>query len=125
MLVLLGFMGIQVYRFFLGHDFLLAAGITIAGPPDLNILYTTASRLVAMIGVTVFVMVTQNPAQYLGVLYGKRPARRPGDVHRPALSLRQQPGVAGDGFWHAGGDRGAGDRRAHRRLPGISTSSKP
>lgn len=68
MLVLIFFMSIQVYWFYLDHSFLIDAGITIQGTPDLNIMYTTAARLLAMVAVTVLVIVTQNPHQYLVVL---------------------------------------------------------
>ena len=68
MVVLIFFMSIQVYWFYFDHGFLTDAGITIEGAPDLNIIYTTAARLLAMIAATVFVIVTQNPHQYLVVL---------------------------------------------------------
>lgn len=58
----------QVYWFYFDHQFLLDAGITIEGIPNLNIIYTTAGRLVAMIAITVFVLFTQNPNQQLIVL---------------------------------------------------------
>jgi hypothetical protein len=69
MLVLIAFMGIQVYWFYLDHASLAEAGISIEATPDLNVLYTTASRLLTMIAATVFVVVTQNPKQYLVVLF--------------------------------------------------------
>ena len=69
LMVLILFMAIQVYWFYFNHQFLIDAGITIQGVPDLNIIYTTAGRLVAMIAVSVFVLVTQNPNQYLIVLF--------------------------------------------------------
>lgn len=69
MLVLIAFMGIQVYWFYFDHSSLADAGISIEATPDLNVLYTTASRLLTMIAATVFVMVTQNPKQYLVVLF--------------------------------------------------------
>ena len=68
MLVLSLFMAVQVYWFYFGHSFLLDAGITVEGVPNLNILYTTAGRLLAMIAATVFVLITQNPKQFLVVL---------------------------------------------------------
>ena len=58
----------QVYWFYFNHEYLLDAGITIEGIPNLNIIYTTAGRLVAMIAITVFVLITQNPNQQLIVL---------------------------------------------------------
>ena len=60
-------MSMQVYWFYFNHQFLIDAGISIQGVPDLNIIYTTAGRLVAMIAVSVFVLITQNPNQYLVV----------------------------------------------------------
>lgn len=68
LMVLILFMAMQVYWFYFNHQFLLDAGITIEGVPDLNIMYTTAGRLVAMIAVSIFVLITQNPNQYLVVL---------------------------------------------------------
>ena len=78
--VLLLIMAMQVYWFLFNHQFLEDAGITIQGVPDLNIIYTTAGRLVAMIAVSIFVLITQNPNQYLVVLLlsifreGQRPS---------------------------------------------------
>lgn len=68
LMVLILFMAVQVYWFYFNHQILLDAGITIQGVPDLNIMYTTAGRLVAMIAVSIFVLITQNPNQYLIVL---------------------------------------------------------
>ena len=68
MLVLLMFTSIQVYWFYFDHGFLEAAGIAVEGAPNLNVLYTTAGRLLAMVVVTLFVLITQNPHQYLVVL---------------------------------------------------------
>ena len=69
LLILILFMSIQVYWFYFNHQSLIDAGITIEGVPNLNIIYTTAGRLVAMIAVSVFVLITQNPHQYLVVLF--------------------------------------------------------
>ena len=68
LVVIILLMAIQVYWFFFDHQALLDAGITIQGVPDLNIMYTTASRLTAMIAISIFVLITQNPNQYLVVL---------------------------------------------------------
>ena len=69
LIVLILFMAIQGYLFYFNHQFLLDAGITIEGVPDLNIIYTTAGRLLAMTAAFVFVLYTQNPNQYLVVLF--------------------------------------------------------
>ena len=60
---------LQVFWFYFDHQALLDAGITIQGVPDLNIMYTTAGRLTAMVAVSIFVLITQNPNQYLIVLF--------------------------------------------------------
>ena len=62
-------MTLQVYWFYFDHQALLDAGITIQGAPDLNIMYTTAGRLTAMVAASIFVLITQNPNQYLVVLF--------------------------------------------------------
>jgi hypothetical protein len=62
-------MAMQVYWFYFNHQILIDAGISIQGKPDLNIVYTTAGRLVAMIAASIFVLITQNPNQYLIVLF--------------------------------------------------------
>ncbi len=67
LLVLL--MTVQVFWNYFNHEYLLDAGITIDGDPDKNVLYTTAGRLVAMIGASIFVLVTQNPAQHAVVWF--------------------------------------------------------
>ena len=62
-------MTVQVFWNYLNHQYLLDAGITIEGDPDKNVLYTTAGRLVAMIGASIFVLITQNPAQHAVVWF--------------------------------------------------------
>lgn len=68
LMVLLLFMLPQAIINYFYHPMLLDAGITIESTPDLNVIYTTAGRLVAMIAVTIFVLITQNPNQMLVVL---------------------------------------------------------
>ncbi len=62
-------MAVQVFWNYFDHQYLLDAGITIEGDPDKNVLYTTAGRLVAMIGASIFVLITQNPAQHAVVWF--------------------------------------------------------
>ncbi len=69
LVILVLFMSFQVVQFYFGHEMLAESGITIDGTPNKNILYTTAGRLVAMIGASIFVLVTQNPNQYLVVMF--------------------------------------------------------
>lgn len=63
------FMAVQVFWNYFDHEYLLEAGITIEGDPDKNVLFTTAGRLVAMIGASIFVLITQNPAQHAVVWF--------------------------------------------------------
>ena len=60
---------VQVLWNYFDHGYLMDAGIAIEGDPDKNVLYTTAGRLVAMIGASVFVLITQNPAQHAVVWF--------------------------------------------------------
>jgi hypothetical protein len=62
-------MTVQVFWNYFNHQYLLDAGITIEGDPDKNVMYTTAGRLVAMIGASIFVLITQNPAQHAVVWF--------------------------------------------------------
>ena len=70
--VLILFMAVQVYQFYFDHPSLLEAGITIQGVPDQNIMFTTAGRLVAMIGASIFVLITKNPNQHLVIGIGEK-----------------------------------------------------
>ncbi len=63
--VIILFMAPQIYMFYFNHDMLLDAGITIEGVPDVNIIYTTASRLTAMVVITLFALLTQNPNHFI------------------------------------------------------------
>jgi hypothetical protein len=62
-------MAVQVFWNYFDHQYLLDAGISIERDPDKNVLYTTAGRLVAMIAASVFVLMTQNPAQHAVVWF--------------------------------------------------------
>lgn len=59
----------QVYWNYVGHQLLLEQGITIAGVPDLNMTYTLAGRTATMAAGAIFVLITQNPKQFLVVLF--------------------------------------------------------
>ena len=61
-------MAVQVYEHFFNHSALTAAGWETEGDPALNLVYEMGARLAVMVVASVFVMITQNPAQYLVVL---------------------------------------------------------
>lgn len=67
-LFLVAFMAVQVVWNYFDHQVLVDSGITIEGEPDQNVLFTTAGRLVAMIVVSLLVLVTQNPPQFVVVM---------------------------------------------------------
>ena len=69
LIVIVLLMLLQVYWFYFDHQALLDAGITIQGVPNQNIIYTTAARLTAMVAASIFVLITQNPNQYLVILF--------------------------------------------------------
>lgn len=69
LVVLVLLMALQVVWNYFDHPYLMEAGITIEGDPDRNVLYTTAGRLLAMIGASVFVLITQDPAQHAVVWF--------------------------------------------------------
>lgn len=66
--VLILIMAVQVYEHFFNHDALIAAGWVTEGDPALNLIYEMGARLAVMVVASIFVMVTQNPKQYLVVL---------------------------------------------------------
>ncbi len=66
--ILILIMVVQVFEYFLDHDSLRAAGILIDGDPSLNLVCEMGARLGVIVIASVFVMVTQDPKQYLVVL---------------------------------------------------------
>ena len=66
--VLIMIMVVQVYEHFFDHSAITAAGWETEGDPALNLIYEMGARLAVMVVASVFVMITQNPAQYLVVL---------------------------------------------------------
>lgn len=68
-IVLTLIMLVQVYWNYFGHDILLEQGVTLAGVPDLNMAYTLGGRTATMAAAAIFVLITQNPKQFLVVLF--------------------------------------------------------
>ena len=58
----------QVFENFFDHDALVRAGFAVEGDPAKNLIYEMGARLGVMVVASVFVMITQNPLQYLVVL---------------------------------------------------------
>ncbi len=66
--VLILIMVSQVIEHFFNHDAIRAMGWPTEGDPSLNLIYEMGSRLLVMVVASVYVMITQNPVQYLVVL---------------------------------------------------------
>lgn len=67
--IIILFMAPQVYMYYFDHSMLNDAGISIEGLPDVNVMYTTAGRLVAMIAISLFALFSQNPNHFMIVYF--------------------------------------------------------
>lgn len=63
-LIMLG----QVYMYFFDHQLLAATGVPVEGVPMLNMIYEMGGRTATMAVASIFVLITQDPRQYLIVL---------------------------------------------------------
>lgn len=63
-LIMLG----QVYMYFFNHQALMATGISVEGVPMLNLIYEMGARTFVIAVGAIFVLITQNPRQFLVVL---------------------------------------------------------
>ncbi len=58
----------QVYMYFFNHQMMADTGVTVAGDPMLNLVYEMGARTFVMVIASIFVMITQDPRQFLVVL---------------------------------------------------------
>lgn len=63
-LIMLG----QVYMYFFNHQMMLDSGVQVEGNPMLNLVYEMGARTLVMAIASIYVMITQNPKQFLVVL---------------------------------------------------------
>ena len=63
-LIMLG----QVYMYFFNHQMMVDSGIPVDGIPTLNLIYEMGARTLVMAIASVYVIITQNPKQFLVVL---------------------------------------------------------
>ncbi len=63
-LIMLG----QVYMYFFNHQMMTDSGIQVDSIPMLNLVYEMGARTLVMALISIYVMITQNPFQYLVVL---------------------------------------------------------
>ncbi len=63
-LIMLG----QVSMYFFNHELLAETGVSTKGAPMLNLIYEMGARTLVMALASLFVIITQNPNQYLVVL---------------------------------------------------------
>ena len=59
----------QVYMFIFDHNAVISSGITSSGIPDLNLFYEFAARTAVMAIISILVIITQNPQNFLLVLF--------------------------------------------------------
>ena len=58
----------QVYMYFLNHQMMADTGVLVEGTPMLNLVYEMGARTLVMVIASIYVMITQNPKQFLVVL---------------------------------------------------------
>lgn len=63
-LIMLG----QVYMYFFNHQMMADSGLNVDNVPMLNLVYEMGARTLVMALASIYVMITQNPIQYLVVL---------------------------------------------------------
>ena len=59
----------QVYMYFFNHQMMVNSGIPVEGVPTLNLIYEMGARTLVMALGAIFVLITQNPKQFLVVLF--------------------------------------------------------
>ena len=63
-LIMLG----QVYMYFFNHQMMVDSGMSVNGVPTLNLIYEMGARTLVMAIASIYVLITQNPKQFLVVL---------------------------------------------------------
>ena len=58
----------QVYMYFFNHQMMAATGVAVEGTPTLNLIYEMGARTFVMVIASIYVMVKQDPKQYLVIL---------------------------------------------------------
>ncbi len=63
-LIMLG----QVYMYFFNHQMMTDTGVSVEGAPMLNLVYEMGARTLVMVIASIYVIITQDPKQFLVVL---------------------------------------------------------
>ncbi len=58
----------QVYMYFFNHEMMADTGVQVEGAPMLNLVYEMGARTLVMVIASIYVMLTQNPKQFIVVL---------------------------------------------------------
>lgn len=66
--ILILIMLVQVYMYFFNHEMMADTGVLVKGNPMLNLVYEMGARTLVMALASIYVMITQNPRQFLVVL---------------------------------------------------------
>ena len=64
-LIMLG----QVYMYFFNHQMMADTGVSVEGIPMFNLVYEMGARTLVMALASIYVMITQDPKQFLVVLF--------------------------------------------------------
>lgn len=67
--ILIAIMLAQVFMYFFNHEMLLATGVKNDTIPQLNLIYEIGARTLVMAVASIYVMIYQNPKQYLVILF--------------------------------------------------------
>jgi len=59
----------QVYMYFFNHQMMADTGVSVEGIPMFNLVYEMGARTLVMALASIYVMITQDPKQFLVVLF--------------------------------------------------------
>lgn len=89
----------QVYMYFFNHQALIATGISVEGAPMLNLIYEMGARTLTMAVAAIFVLITQNPTQYLVVLFMNIVREGQEMIIDPLFPVANAPATPTVDFW--------------------------
>lgn len=89
----------QVYMYFLNHQMMEATGVKVDSVPMLNLVYEMGARTLVMALVSIFVIISQNPQQYLVVLLMNILREGQEMIIDPMFPVANAPGSPTVDFW--------------------------
>ena len=98
-IILVVIMLVQVFMYFFNHQAIIASGIPIEGVPMLKLVYEMGARTATMALAAIFVLITQNPSQYLVVLLMNIAREGQEMIIDPLFPLANAPATPTVDFW--------------------------